>query len=207
MPPRCRRCPAPTSALLLPPSCRHHHCCAAACRHCSAIADAVDPPLLLCCYRCLCPAAAAAAAAAATAVAFAVTIAVTIPIAIDIVIAVTVAVALLSPLLSPSLSPKECTIHAAMERLLNGSRVGVNIATGPRGATDLNAIEEHRAKPIVFHPNKSSCENTAIGQGRTIGRKCSNHHVVRHDMDQKYICRFLSFWSCPVFFFAGQIWT
>jgi hypothetical protein len=110
---------------------------------------------------------AAAAAAAATAVAVAVTDA--IPVAIAVAVAVAVVVALPSPLLSPSWLPKECAIHAAMERLLNGSCIGVNVATGPRGATDLNAIEEHRAKAIVFHPDKSSHENTAVEQGRTIG--------------------------------------
>jgi hypothetical protein len=44
-------------------------------------------------------------------------------------------------------------------------------------------------------------------QGRTIGRKNSNHDVVRHDVDQKYICRFLSFLELSSIFFAGQIRT
>jgi hypothetical protein len=145
---------------------------------------------LPCCYCRLRPAAAASATATtAAAVAVAVTIAVTVSVAIAIAVAVAVAVAVASPspLLLPSSSPKECAIHEAMERLLNGSRVGVNVATGPRGATDLNAIEEHWAKPIVFHPNKSSRENTAVRQGRTIGRKSSNHDVVRHNVDQKHM--------------------
>jgi hypothetical protein len=69
----------------------------------------------------------------------------------------------------------KCTIHAAIERLLNGSRVGVNIATGPRDVTDLNAIEEHWAKPIICHPDKGHRENTAIGQGKTNGREIRHH--------------------------------
>ncbi len=99
---------------------------------------------------------------------------------------------------------KECAIHTAMERFLNGSCVGVNVPTRPRGATDLNAIEEHWAEPIVFHPDKSSRENMAIRQGRTIESKNSNHGVVCHNVDQKYICRFLSFWSCPVYFLLNR---
>ncbi len=91
-----------------------------------------------CCYRRLRP-----AAAAATAVAVAVTVAAAVPVAIAVAVAVAVAVASPSPLLSPSSSPKECAIHAVMERLLNGSHAGVTVATGFRGATDLNAIEEH----------------------------------------------------------------
>jgi hypothetical protein len=109
---------------------------------------------LLCCYRRLRPATAAAAApaaaaaattaaAAAATVTVAVTVASNVPVAIAAAVAVAVAIALPSPLLLPSSSPKEYAIHAGMERLLNGSHVGVNIATGPRGATDLNAIEEH----------------------------------------------------------------
>jgi hypothetical protein len=185
-------------------------------RHRPAVAAASNPLPFPCCYRHLHLAAAAAAAAAATAaaatataatVAVAVTVAIALPVAIAVAFAVAVANPLPLLLLSPSLSPKECAIHAAMERLLNGSCIGVNVATGPRGATDLNAIEEHWAKPIIFHPNKSSCENMAVGQGRTIGRKSSNHNVVRHDVDLECICRLLSFFELSTFFFAGQIRT
>ncbi len=106
-----------------------------------------------CCYRHLCPATAAAAAAAAATVAVALTIAVpitiaiavavTVAVAVAIAFAVAVAVVLPTPLLMPSLLPKEFAIHAAMERLLNGSRIGVNVAARPKGATDMNAIEQH----------------------------------------------------------------
>ncbi len=89
------------------------------------------------------PAAAAAATPAAAAITVAVAVTIPIPVAIVVAVAVAVAVALPSPLLLPSSLPKEYAIHAAMERLLNRSRIEVNIATGPRGATDLNAIEEH----------------------------------------------------------------
>jgi hypothetical protein len=34
-------------------------------------------------------------------------------------------------------------IHAAMGGLLNRIRTGVDVATGPRCAADLNAIKEH----------------------------------------------------------------
>ncbi len=43
-----------------------------------------------------------------------------------------------------------------------------------------------------------------LSQGRTIGRKSSNHDVVCHDVDQKYICRFLSFLELPSIYFC---WT
>ena len=37
----------------------------------------------------------------------------------------------------------EGAVHAVMGGLLNRIRVGVDVATGPRCAADLNAIEEH----------------------------------------------------------------
>jgi hypothetical protein len=91
-------------------------------------------------------------------------------------------------------------IHAAMERLLNGSCIGVTVATGPRGAMDLNAIEEHQVKPILVHPNKGSRENTAIGQGRALRREIRHHDVVCHNVDQKRICIFYVFLAVQHFF-------
>jgi hypothetical protein len=76
------------------------------------------------------------------------------------------------------------TIHAAMGGRLNRSRAGVDVATGPREATDLNAIEEHQAESILVYPNKGSCEDAAIRQGRTIRREFRHHDVIRHDLDQ-----------------------
>ena len=85
------------------------------------------------------------------------------------------------------------TIHAAMGGLLNGSHVGVNIATGPRGALDLNAIEEHWAWSILVHPDKGSRKDAAIRQGRTTGREIRHHDVVHDNVDQKCTCMFLCF--------------
>jgi hypothetical protein len=100
----------------------------------------------------------------------------------------------------------KCTIHAAVEGLLNGSRVGVNVATGPRDATDLNAIEEHWTKPIICHPNKGHRENTSsIGQGRTNGREI-RHHEWFAMMWTKNMCKcYYFFWDH--FIFSEQIWT
>jgi hypothetical protein len=77
--------------------------------------------------------------------------------------------------------------------LLNRIRVSVDIATGPIGATDLNAIEGHRAESILVHPNKSSHKGSAIQQGRTIRREFRHHDVIHHYVDQKCVCMFLCF--------------
>ena len=69
-------------------------------------------------------------------------------------------------------------IHAAMGGILNRIRASVDVATGPRCAADLNAIEEHRAKSTLIHPDKCSCQNAAVRQGRTTGRECGHHDVI-----------------------------
>jgi hypothetical protein len=99
-------------------------------------------------------------------------------------------------------------IHAAMGGILNRICAGVDVATGPRCAADLNAIEEHQAKSTLIHPDKCSCQNSAIRQGRTIGREFGHHDVINRGFDQKGICMFLCFvGACQHFFFAGKIRT
>jgi hypothetical protein len=75
------------------------------------------------------------------------------------------------------------TIHARIGGLLNRIRAGMDIATGPRCAADLNAIKEHCAETILVHPDKCSHQNAAIRQGRTIGREFGHHDVINQGLD------------------------
>ena len=81
-------------------------------------------------------------------------------------------------------------------RLVNGTHVGVNVAIGPRGTTDLHTIDEHQAKPILVHINKGICEDAAIGQDRALRGESRHHDVVCGEVDKNkkvHTCVFVFF--------------